>query len=315
MDQQVGLSLIIVNHNTRQLLRDCLQSLQRGNDEIDFETIVVDNGSSDGSPEMVAEKFPNVILIRNERNEGFAKPNNQGLRIARGRYLTLLNSDTIVQPHALETMVRFMDEHPEVGACGPRLLYPDGRLQPSCRSFPSLWRHFCDMTGLETFFPQSIFGNFETRFQYDRDEEVDQPMGAALLVRREAYQEVGSLDERLNIYYNDADWCLRIKQAGWKIRFVRDAEIIHHGSMTTAITNRLLGQFDEMFRNCLYYYEKHFGRPAVVVFKLLTAFGFFPRTIFWWLVLIRREDSIAADRLTYAKKALRVGLRFWRVST
>jgi N-acetylglucosaminyl-diphospho-decaprenol L-rhamnosyltransferase len=315
MNQQIDLSLIIVNHNTRQLLEECLQSLEKGNEGIVIETIVVDNGSSDGSPEMVAERFPQTVLIRNERNEGFAKPNNQGLKVAKGRYAMLLNSDTKVRPHALETLVRSMDEHVEIGACGPRLLYPDGRVQPSCRSFPSLWRHFCDMTGLETFFPHSFFGNFETRFRYDRDEDVDQPMGAALLVRREAFKEVGYLDERLKIYYNDADWCLRIREAGWRIRFFHDAEIIHHGSMTTIITNRQLEQFDEMFQNCLYYYEKHLGRVAVVVFKLLTAFGFFFRTVLWRLVLIRQKSDAVANRLAYAKKALLVGLRFWRVST
>lgn len=314
MDRRIDLSLIIVNHNTCQLLRECLFSLQRGNEGVHFEIIVVDNGSSDESPEMVAQQFPHVILIRNERNEGFAKPNNQGLKIARGRYLMLLNSDTIVRPRALETLVRFMDEHPEDGASGPRLLYPDGRLQPSCRNFPSLWRHFCDMTGLETFFPRSIFGNFETRFHYDHDEEVDQPMGAALLVRRQAFQEVGYLDERLKIYYNDADWCLRIRQAGWRISFVHDSEVIHHGSMTTAITNRQLDQFDEMFKNCLYYYEKHFGRGTVVAYKFLTALGFFFRTIFWRIALLVQKGEDAASRLAYAKKALGVGLRFWRVS-
>jgi N-acetylglucosaminyl-diphospho-decaprenol L-rhamnosyltransferase len=304
----------MVNHNTRQLLQECLQALENGNEGIGIETMVVDNGSSNGSPEMVVERFPCAILIRNERNEGFAKPNNQGLKVAKGRYVILLNSDTMVRPHALETLVRSMDEHLEVGACGPRLLYPDVKVQPSCRSFPSLWRYFCDMTGLETFFPHSFFGNFETRFRYDHDEDVDQPMGAALLVRREAFQDVGYLDERLKIYYNDADWCLRIREAGWRIRFFHDAEIIHHGSMTTAITNRQLEQFDEMFKDCLYYYEKHSGRVAVVVFKLLTAFGSFFRTVLWRLVLLRKKSEAVANRLAYAKKALVVGLRFWRVS-
>jgi N-acetylglucosaminyl-diphospho-decaprenol L-rhamnosyltransferase len=304
----------MVNHNTRQLLQECLQALENGNEGIGIETMVVDNGSSNGSPEMVVERFPCAILIRNERNEGFAKPDNQGLKVAKGRYVILLNSDTMVRPHALETLVRSMDEHLEVGACGPRLLYPDVKVQPSCRSFPSLWRYFCDMTGLETFFPHSFFGNFETRFRYDHDEDVDQPMGAALLVRREAFQDVGYLDERLKIYYNDADWCLRIREAGWRIRFFHDAEIIHHGSMTTAITNRQLEQFDEMFKDCLYYYEKHFGPVAVVVFKLLTAFGFFFRTVLWRLVLLRKKSEAVANRLAYANKALVVGLRFWRVS-
>jgi len=314
MKQDIDLSVIIVNFNTRHLLRDCLLSLQKGNDAVCLETIVVDNGSTDGSSEMVAEEFPQVRLIRNQTNEGFAKPNNQGLRIAQGRYLMLLNSDTIVRPHALETLVRFMDEHLDAGACGPRIVFPDGRLQPSCRSFPSLWRHFCDMTGLETLFPKSIFGNFETRFTYDRDMEVDQPMGAALLVRRKVFQDVGYLDERFAIYYNDVDWCLRIQQAGWKIYFVHNAEIIHYGGKTTAITNRGFEQFDEIHRNWLFYYEKHFGHGTVVVYKLLMVVGFFFRTIFWKIASLRKENSEAVYHLMYAKKALRIGLRFWRIS-
>lgn len=226
----------------------------------------------------------------------------------------LLNSDTIVRPHALEKLVNFMDEHPDAGACGPRLVYPDGRLQASCRSFPSLWRHFCDMSGLETFFPKSILGNFETRFSYDRDAEVDQPMGAALVVRREAINKIGMLDERFTLYYNEVDWCSRIKEAGWKIYFVHSAEIIHLGGKTTTMTNPGFEQFEEMNRNCLFYYEKHFGRWAVVVFRLLMAAGFAFRVILWKLIVLLKYDNKAAYRLESAKRSFQIGARFWNVS-
>lgn len=311
----IDLSIIIINHNTRQLLYECLLSLQHGNAGIHFEIIVVDNGSTDGSPEMVAEQFRRAILIRNHSNEGFAKPNNQGLKIAAGRYCMLLNSDTVVKPNAMETLIEFMDKHPEAGACGPRLVFGDGRLQPSCRSFPSLWRHFCDMSGLENLFPKSIFGNLETRFTYDHDAEVDQPMGAALMMRREVLEQVGYLDERFKIYYNEVDWCRRTSKAGWKIFFVHNAEIIHYGGKTTEITNRSFEQFDEMNRNCLSYYEKHFGGIGLFLYKMMLVIGFSVRVVLWRVASLLRPSSQIDSRLLLAKKFLALGLRFWERPT
>lgn len=301
------LSVIIVNHNTVDLLRDSLTSLRTEGEVLELQVIVVDNGSGDGSPEMVAEQFPNVTLIRNRSNEGFAKPNNQGLKIAEGRYVMLLNSDTIVKPQSLKKLVAFMDRHPDAGACGPRLLNPDGTLQRSCRSFPSLWRHFCDMSGLENLLP-GIFGNFETRFAHDRDAEVDQPMGAALLVRADVVRQVGTLDEQFKIYYNEVDWCRRITKAGWKIFFVYDAEIIHYGGKTTEMTNRSLQQFDEMSRNTMSYYEKHFGRMGVLSYRMLLVLGFSIRTALWKIISIFRSGPTVESRLMFAKKFLSIGL-------
>lgn len=307
----IDLSVIIVNFNTRQLLEECLVSLRDTAGQLTLQTIVVDNGSTDGSPEMVSRHFPDVVLIRNQTNEGFASPNNQGLKRAQGRYAMLLNSDTVARPGALERLVVFMDNHPDAGACGPRLVYPDGSLQRSCRNLPSLWRHFCDMSGLENIFPRTIFGNFETRFEHDRTVEVDQPMGAALLVRSQLMSDVGLLDERFKIYYNEVDWCKRIHEAGWKIFFVHDAEIIHHGGKTTELTNQSFQQFDEMNNNTLAYYEKHFGYPGMVSYRILLIFGFSARIVFWTLVsLVRRSDRTEA-RLLFAKKYFALGARFW----
>ncbi len=310
----VDLSIIIVNYNTRQLLRECLRSLRERNEGISAEVIVIDNGSTDGSADAVAAEFPDVVLIRNRSNEGFAGPNNQGLQIAGGRYAMLLNSDTLVKAHALETLVHFMDTHANAGACGPRLLYPDGRLQPSCRSFPSLWRHFCDMSGLENLFPRSVFGNLETRFAHDRIAEVDQPMGAALLVRRETIAQVGLLDESFRIYYNEVDWCRRMTRAGWKIFFVPDAEIIHYGGKTTEITNRSFEQFDEMNRNSLAYYEKQFGRPGLAAYRLMTAAGFAVRLLVWQTASLMSRDPRIRSRLVFARKFFALGIRFWEGS-
>ena len=170
------------------------------------------------------------------------------------------------------------------------------------------------MSGLETFFPKSVFGNFETRFAYDRDAEVDQPMGAALMVRRETIKRVGVLDERFKIYYNEVDWCSRIKEGGWKIYFVHSAEIAHFGGQTTAMTNPGFEQFDEMNRNFILYYEKHFGRWSVVIVKLLMVGGFALRAFLWKILVLLKYDTKAMYRLEFAKRSLRIGLRFWEVS-
>lgn len=303
----IDLSIIIVNHNTKKLLADCLSSLRAQEEDLALQVVTVDNGSQDGSPEMVLRDFPNVHLIRNETNEGFAKPNNQGLALARGRYCMLLNSDTIVKPRALKILVSFMDDHPDVGACGPRLLNSDGTLQRSCREFPSLWRHFCDMSGLENLFPHSVFGSFEVRFDHDRIAEVDQPMGAALLVRSEVIRQVGYLDEQFKIYYNEVDWCKRIKNAGWKIYFVREAEIVHYGGKTTEITNRSLEQFDEMTRNTIRYYEKHTGPVGLAGYRILLVAGFSVRVALWTILSMLKPGPSVSSRLMFAKKFLFIG--------
>jgi GT2 family glycosyltransferase len=139
-------------------------------------------------------------------------------------------------------------------------------------------------------------------------------MGAALVVRREAVNEVGLLDERFKIYYNEVDWCSRIKEARWKIYFVHSAEIVHFGGKTTVMTNPGFEQFEEMNRNCLFYYEKHFGRWAVVVFRLLMATGFASRVILWKLIVLLKDNDKAAYRLEFAKRSFQIGVRFWNVS-
>jgi GT2 family glycosyltransferase len=269
------LSVIIVNRNTRELLRACLASLRENGEGLALEVIVVDNGSSDGSVELVRDRFPESVLIRNEQNTGFAYPNNQGIAVSRGRYLMLLNSDTEVRPGALRRLVGFMDAHPEAGACGPRLLYPDGRLQRSVASFPTLWLHLCDMLLLDRLFPGSrIFSNMEEWFDHAATRPVEHLMGAALLVRREAIDEVGPLDECFRIHFNDVDWCWRIHHAGLKLYFVHDAEIMHHGSVTTRNENVDLQLQAELMRNTFDYYRKRFGRAGVLWLRAWMVVGY-----------------------------------------
>lgn len=258
------LSIVVVNRNTRGLLDACLASIRSSPDTVGLEVIVVDNGSTDGSVELVREGYPEVRLIANPRNTGYAFPNNQGIAESRGRYVLLLNSDTEVRPLALTRMVEFMDSHPEAGACGPLLRFPDGRLQRSCYSVPSPRTYLSTVLTLDRRFPRSRwFGNQHTGFGHDRTSEAEAILGAALLVRRETLEAVGGLDERLRIHYNDFDWCLRIRAAGWKVFFVHDAEVVHHLQATTRAENRHLELQPELVRNLFDFFRKHYGAAGV----------------------------------------------------
>lgn len=272
----IDVSIIIVNRNTKELLRACLGSIRLLPDAVKREVIVVDNGSTDGSLEMLEKSFPiGIRLIRNETNTGFAFPNNQGIRASRGRYILLLNSDTEVRAGALDRMVRYMDDHLEAGACGPLLRYPDGREQPSWFSFQTPWRVFCDMVGLAALFPNSrLFANQERLFDASRVTEVETLMGAALMVRRSVVQRIGLIDEQFSVHCNEMDWCYRMHLAHDARVFLPDAEVMHHLGATLKAENRDYRLQSELLRNLFDYIEKHHGRKGVLWFRFWTAFGY-----------------------------------------
>ena len=308
----VEVSVIIINLNTRQLLEGCLRSVVADGDQT-LEIIVIDNGSTDGSAEMVQSKFPRVRLVKNEHNQRFAKPNNEGMKMATGKYLFLLNSDTIVNRGAIHSLTSFLDAHPDAAACGPMLLYPDGRLQKSVKGFPTLWTHLCDMFFLDKLFPDTrlIGRGDQAYFDYERTQEVDHVMAAAFLVRRQVFSTIGGFDERFSIYYNDMDWCYRIKMNGWKIYYVHDATVIHYLGQTMGSLNRDFSYFEEQFNNTMFFYQKHYGRGSVVVFKLLLSVGFTLRAAGWSLAwLVRRTDQ-SKIMTRFSWKALALGSRFW----
>jgi len=225
------LALVIVSYNVRDLLRGCLHSL-REQAGPSLAVIVVDNRSRDGSAEMVAREFPEVQLLVSARNGGFANGNNQGLRAAPpARYTMLLNPDTVVQPGALAELVQFMDAHPEAGVVGPRLILANGRLDLACRrGFPSPEVAFYHAFWLDRLFPRSrTFARYNLTFlNEDELAEVDSVVGAAMLVRAEALERVGLLDERFFMYGEDLDWAYRIQQAGWKVFYDPAAVIVHY---------------------------------------------------------------------------------------
>ncbi len=256
----VALSICIVNWNTRELLRACLRSIYQHPPDEPFEVIVVDNASSDGSAAMVQAEFPQVVLIANAENRGYAAGNNQAMRRAQGEFILLLNPDTEVQAGTLPTALRFLRAHPEVGAIGAKQLLPDGQVQPSVRGFPTPRNLLFEVLGLARLFPRSrLLAAYRMRwFHYDRASPVDQPMGTFLMVRRAVIEQVGLMDESFPLFFNDVDWCYRIWQAGWQIWFVPEVVILHHGGASTRQVRR--AAILESHRALERFYAKHYRR-------------------------------------------------------
>ena len=224
------LSVVFLSYNTRDLTRQALSSVLAAVEGLEVEIFVVDNASADGSADMVAEEFPQVKLICNAANVGFAAGNNVALRQVTGEYALLINTDTIVRRDALRTMVEFLDAHPEAGACGCKILDPDGTLQlDSRRGFPTPLAAFCKMSGLSRLFPKHpLIAHYHmTYLDPEQTAEVEVLSGSCMMVRKAAMDQVGLLDEDYFMYGEDIDWCYRFHQAGWKIYYVPTTAIIH----------------------------------------------------------------------------------------
>jgi GT2 family glycosyltransferase len=225
---QPDLSVIIVSWNTRDELRACLESVRTGLRPISGEVIVVDNASADGSAEMVEESFPRVCLVRNAQNLGFAAGCNVGLDAASGRYVLLLNPDTIVLDDVLAATVRYLDEHPQVGALGCRVRNADGTLQPTCFRDPSVTNTFLGLTGLAKLrWPRSFGRERMTHWLRDSERDVDVVTGCYLATRREVVDDVGPLDSSYFFCGEESDWCRRMRMKGWVVRFAPIGDIIH----------------------------------------------------------------------------------------
>ena len=231
----MDVSVIIVSWNTKDILMNCLRSLYDQSNRFDFEVIVVDNASADGSVEMVKNDFHSVVLVENSENKGFATANNQGISIAEGRYILLLNSDTIVLDNAIVKTVYFADDNPKASVIGCRVLNPDRSLQPTCFMFPSILNMILSSTYLYKLFPRSRFFGRERMTWWKRNDvqEVDVVTGCFMLVRRAAIEQVGVMDESFFMYGEETDWCYRFKQAGWLVMFAPAGEIIHLGGQSS----------------------------------------------------------------------------------
>jgi len=236
------ISIVIVSHNTRELLRACLQSIRAHRDGYAVETIVVESDSHDGTAAMVREGFPEVILLEAGENTGFARGNNLGIARARGRAILLLNPDTELNAGALAALHHALTMDPAVGVVGPLLRYPDGTIQPSRRRFPTLATALVESTLIQEWWPRhpALARYYYADTPDDRPHDVDWLVGACLLVRREVFATAGVLDERLFLYAEEPEWCWRVRRAGWRVRYVPEAEVRHHEGSSTGqnITTR-----------------------------------------------------------------------------
>lgn len=225
------LSIIIVNWNGLDVLKGCLESVYEQTKNLDFEVIVVDNNSSDGSVAMVEELFPQVILIACDENNGFAKGNNIGSEAAKGEYLLYLNSDTIVLDGALNKCFDYIDSREDVDIFSCRMLNKDQSLQPNCSKYPSILNMIIFVTGLYRVFPKSTFFGREnmTWFDYKDEMEVEVICGCFMFIRRKCYESVGGMDERFFMYSEEVDWCYRFNRFGYRIHYWPGADIIHLG--------------------------------------------------------------------------------------
>ena len=268
------LGIVIVNYNTRDRLRDCLQSLEASRG-VSFIIFVVDNDSPDGSAAMVRAKFPEVHLIENATNRGFAAANNQAFALTRGRYVLMLNPDTEVRAGALETLVAFMDAHASrrAGACGGKLVYSDGTLQHSAFAFPSLAQIFLDFFPINWRLTESRLNGRYPRAWYARGApfRVDHPLGADFLVRRAAAEQVGWLDEQFFIYCEEIDWAMRLQRAGWEIWCVPQAEIVHYEAQSTRQFRETM--FVELWRARARLFRKHYSRAFWFVARQIVRAG------------------------------------------
>lgn len=258
----MDLSICIVSWNTQELLRQCLRSTCIATRGVDYEVLVVDNASGDGSQDMVRREFPAARLFVNEVNTGFAVGSNLAVENSIGRNILLLNSDTLVMPGTLEAMTRFLDEHPETGVIGCRLIFPDGTPQVSYRKFPSLTREYLRsillakayhrIAPLRSVLEPLVHGQGPN----DR-RSVDWVSGACLMTRKEVFDQIGMLDERFFMFCEEIDWCYRARQAGWDIQYIPDVSVIHYGGESSK--HHRLRTYFALVTSSFHYFRKMRG--------------------------------------------------------
>lgn len=293
-------SVVIVNSNTRELLRDCLKSVYENTTDIDYEVIVVDNNSTDGSGDMVEREFSAVKLIRNSENRGFSGGNNQGFAASSGKYVLSLNSDTLVLDNAVEVAMRFMDNHPEAGAVGCRTVGGDGEPQLTYERFPTILSEVLRTTFLSKLFCPHVG---EDRGGYL---QVDWVQGSFLMLRQAALSEVGMFDEMYSpAYSEETDLCYRLKQAGWQVYYVPDATIVHLGGQTTK--SMYAWHFLQLHRSKFLFFKKHRGPVYAHAYRSIRALTCLVR-----ISLLSARVILRVGESDHLRERLRLQLQLFR---
>jgi GT2 family glycosyltransferase len=300
-------SIIIVTWNGKKYALECLDSLRAFHSDLKYEVIVVDNASTDGTPEAIAVDYPEVKLFRNSANLGFAKANNIGIAASRGDYVALVNSDVVVPPGCFEKMIAYLKAQPEVGLMGPKMLSPDGGLGQSVNRVPTVWNYFCFSLGLHLLIPHSKFfgGYIMADYPYNRTEDVEVLTGWFWMVPRPALAQVGGLDERFFMYGEDLDWSYRYRKAGWRVVFFAEAEALHYGAASSGQAPTRF--YIEMVRANLQFFRKHYGWLGGIGFAVATAIHEVLRIVAYSVVycLNRYKRAHSAHQVTRSLACLR----------
>ena len=311
MPENVELSISIVNTNNCALLRDCLRSIWDTTKEASFEVIVVDNASTDGSADMVTREFPEVRLITSDKRGGYGESHNKGILASRGEFVLIFNEDMVVLDGALDAMVRKLKQDPTIGAIGARLLYTDGSLQHSCFREPSLRRALFDqLVPWRFFLRNSNLRGKMYEWDHNDEREVDIVMGCCILAPRRVLDKAGLFDPQFFVYSEEDDLCKRIRNCGYKVLFLPEAQMIHVGGQTskTMSVKMSLVQTQSKVR----YFEKHRGKIAAFTFRIVLAGGSTIRLIGWaalWTSLKRKRPEAQAMITKYWRTlALLAGL-------
>jgi len=271
----LDLSIVVVSFKTPTLVRQCLRSVYDRAWRHSYEVLVVDNASGDGSAEMIASEFPQATLFANQENVGFARACNQATRASKGRYVILLNSDAEIRTDGLDKLIEFMDVHPDAGLTNPKLVYGDGTLQPQAIKLPDFWR---DAVWHSVFWSTPIHRIFGRDYakralmpgrDYDKTIEVEWVRGAAMMIRRAVIDQIGLLDEAFFFGHEEIDYSIRTTNAGWKLYYVADAEVVHHGSRSQSLFGRAIGA--KIYEGSFYFWEKYGGRSKVFVYRAVVS--------------------------------------------
>ena len=282
---QVDISIIIVNWKVRHLLEQCLNSVIADCKDLRVEIFVIDNDSRDGTPEMVMAEYPQVTMISLPRNHGFAAANNLGLRQAKGRYLFLLNPDTEIQPGFFRIALDYLDQHNEVGILGPRILNHDYSLQPSVRRDPKFLSQLLILLKIRNLWSNNkIFNHyFATDFDYNKEQDAEQILGAAMFISRDTFEKIGLLDENFFIWFEEVDYCIRARKQGIIVRYLPSAHLVHYGGSSFAKQQNFKKQvfFDT---SLFYYFCKHRPIWETLIIALMIPVNLIVTFFYaWWL--------------------------------
>jgi len=289
----MDVSIIIVNWNTRQLLDDCLKSIKNSTANIQYEIIVIDNDSSDDSVQMIKQHYPQVHLIANNTNRGFAAANNQGMEVSKGRYVLLQNSDTVVHHDAIEKTVNYADEYADAAVVGCRVMNSPDQVEMTCFRFPDLLSIFFSSAGLQRLFKNSRLFGRERMLWWQRDtfRKVDVVSGMYMLVRKEAIDQVGMMDESFFFYYEETDWCYRFAKSGWKALFNPEATITHIGGGGQSSAKVRSKTFVQRQKSCMIYLKKNKGYLYALAARATLILAYLGRAVVWSVLCFKQKIS------------------------